>query len=198
MKRAFDVAVAIMLLIVTSPLWVLAAIAIKLTSPGPVFYRSTRVGRGGSQFTLLKFRTMTGGAGPRVTASSDVRITRAGQILRRLKIDELPQFLNVVAGDMSLVGPRPEDPRYVRGYTAEQRRVLTVRPGITSPAAIAYRDEQELMRNASDVESMYVNEILPAKLALDLEYVDRRSLLLDLVLIARTAAGIFFRPRRLR
>lgn len=198
-KRAFDVVVATGLLLLTGPLWVLAAIAVKLTSRGPVLYRASRVGQYGRPFTLLKFRTMSIDAaakGPGITATRDPRVTGVGALLRRFKIDELPQLLNVLRGDMSLVGPRPEDPRYVSSYTPEQRLVLDVRPGITSPAAVAYRDEERLIEATDDVETVYLKQILPAKLTLDLDYVRRHSLWLDVVVIAKTIVGLVRRPRR--
>ncbi|MFZ1405869.1 MAG: sugar transferase [Anaerolineae bacterium] len=160
-------AVGLMLL---SPLFCWIALWIKLTSPGPVFYRAVRVGQDGRPFRLYKFRSMIVGTdrqGPGITATGDPRITRVGRFLRRAKLDELPQLINVLLGDMSLVGPRPEDPRYVAFYTPEQRRVLSVRPGITSPASLAYRHEEQLLAG-EDWETHYRTRVLPDKLALDL------------------------------
>jgi FlaA1/EpsC-like NDP-sugar epimerase/lipopolysaccharide/colanic/teichoic acid biosynthesis glycosyltransferase len=192
-KRAFDVLVSAVVMAVASPLWLVVALLIKVESPGPVFHRATRIGRGGEPFTLYKFRTMVADArsrGPLITGRDDPRITRVGRILRWLKIDEMPQLINVVKGDMSIVGPRPEDPRYVEQYTAEQRRVLSVRPGMASPAFIAYRHEEELLAGEPDPEARYANDILPAKLAMDLDYVDRRSFLFDVAVLGRAARSL--------
>jgi lipopolysaccharide/colanic/teichoic acid biosynthesis glycosyltransferase len=191
-KRAFDLAIAVPALVVSSPVIGALALAVKLDSPGPVFYRGVRVGRGGREFQIVKLRSMVAGAdrkGPAVTAAGDARVTRVGAFLRRTKLDELPQLWNVVVGDMSLVGPRPEHPSYVSLYTPEQRRVLAVRPGITSPASLAFRDEESILA-AGGGERAYAASILPRKLELDLQYVDRQSVLYDLSVLLRTA-GIF-------
>jgi lipopolysaccharide/colanic/teichoic acid biosynthesis glycosyltransferase len=192
LKRLVDLLGASIASVVTTPICIVAALSIKLTSRGPVFHRAARVGKDGELFTLLKFRTMRIEHGAAVTAAGDPRVTPIGRILRRTKIDELPQLLNVLSGDMSLVGPRPEDPRYVALYTPEQRRVLSVRPGMTSPAAVAYRREERLIRDAGgDAEQAYVEKVLPEKLKLDLDYVDNRSFWSDLVVLARTAVRLF-------
>lgn len=188
LKRGFDVLASAAGLLILSPLLVGVAAAISLTSPGPIFYKATRVGRGGQEFSLYKFRSMVVDAdkrGPGITTSGDPRITRVGRLLRRSKLDELPQLINVLRGDMSLVGPRPEDPRYVALYNPEQREVLKVRPGITSLASVNYRHEEELL-SGQDWEQVYVQEILPLKLALDLEYARNANLWTDCVLIFRT------------
>src|SRR5262249_41340438 len=151
-----------------------------------VLYRGERVGRDGRLFRLYKFRSMrVGEAGPAITRAADARVTRVGALLRRTKLDELPQLLNVLAGHMSLVGPRPEAPRYVAMYSAEQRRILSARPGITSPASLLYRGE-EAQLVGDDWERLYVEEIMPAKLRIDLEYLDRRTLGSDLGVIIAT------------
>jgi lipopolysaccharide/colanic/teichoic acid biosynthesis glycosyltransferase len=171
----------------------LIALLIRLTSPGPILYRAWRVGRGGREFTLYKFRSMVVGAeknGPGITAADDPRITPVGRILRRTKLDELPQLWNVLRGDMSLVGPRPEDPRYVAFYLPEQRRVLSVRPGITSLASIEYRHEEDSLRCAG-CEERYIQEVMPAKLAMDLRYVEQATLPGDIVIILRTLRALF-------
>ncbi len=197
LRRAFDVTVAAVALVVSSPIWVVAAIAVKATSKGPVLHRATRIGIHGAPFTLLKFRTMRIEAGPAITAGDDPRVTAAGKTLRRLKIDELPQLVNVLRGEMSLVGPRPEDERYVARYTPEQRRILSVAPGITSPASLAYRDEQRVLASAGERwEEAYVNVVMPAKIAIDLEYIDRRTLATDIGVLTKTAFGVFVHPRR--
>ncbi|MDP9342154.1 MAG: polysaccharide biosynthesis protein [Actinomycetota bacterium] len=192
-KRAFDVLVSAVVMVVASPLWLVVALLIKVESPGPVFHRATRIGRGGVPFTLYKFRTMVADArsrGPGITGRDDPRITGLGRILRWAKIDEMPQLINVLKGDMSIVGPRPEDPRYVEQYTEDQRRVLAVRPGMASPAFIAYRHEEEMLAGEPDPEERYANDILPAKLAMDLDYVDRHSFLFDLSVLGRAALSL--------
>lgn len=192
-KRAFDLIVAITGLLILAPLLLLLALFVKLTSPGPIFYRATRVGRCGQNFKLLKFRSMVVNAdqiGPAVTGALDARITPTGRVLRRTKLDELPQLFNVLRGEMSLVGPRPEDPRYVALYTDEQRRILDVRPGITSPASITYRDE-ETMLVGEDWETHYIEQVMPVKLALDLEYARNPNLISDLVILFRTVGALF-------
>jgi len=180
-------------LILLGPLFLVIAAAIKLDSPGPIFYRAQRVGRDGQRFRLFKFRTMVSGAdrqGPGITTAGDRRVTRAGRLLRRHKIDELPQLINVLKGEMSLVGPRPEDPRYVALYTPEQRGVLAVRPGITSPASVRYRHEERQL-SGSDCEQVYVREVMPEKLELELEYLSRRTFWSDLGVLVRTLLALF-------
>jgi lipopolysaccharide/colanic/teichoic acid biosynthesis glycosyltransferase len=192
LKRAMDVVGAVLGLICLSPLFGGIAIAVKLYDRGHVFYRAVRVGRGGRPFRLYKFRTMivdADRAGPGITASGDRRITPVGRILRRTKLDELPQLLNVLVGDMSLVGPRPEDPRYVALYSREQRRVLRVRPGITSAASLAYRNEEEIL-SGPDWETRYRTEVMPTKLRIDLDYLDRRSVISDIGIIVRTLKAV--------
>ena len=193
LRRLLDLVASLAGLTLLSPFFVLIALLIALDSPGPVFYRGQRVGRHGRLFRLYKFRSMVVSAdpqGPGITAAGDARITRVGRFLRRAKLDELPQLINVLLGDMSLVGPRPEDPRYVAFYTPEQRRVLSVRPGITSPASLAFRHEEQLLAG-EDWETHYRTRVLPDKLALDLAYLTRRTLLSDLALILRTLAAVF-------
>jgi len=191
MKRLFDVAVSLLAIVVLSPFLALIALAVKVTSAGPVFHRGERIGRGGAPFRILKFRTMRANAGgPAITRGGDARITPAGRLLRRWKLDELPQLVNVLRGDMSIVGPRPEAPEYVALYTAEERRVLSVRPGLTSPASLRYRHEESLL-GGDDWHDRYVNEIMRDKLRDDLAYIDTRTFLGDLRLIARTFASLF-------
>ena len=177
-------------LLLTSPLLLAAGVAVRLSSPGPILYRGRRVGIGGAPFEMLKFRTMVVGAdrrGPAVTLGGDDRVTSVGRILRRTKLDELPQLWNVLRGDMALVGPRPEHPDYVALYTPEQRRVLSVRPGVTGAGSVAYRHEEGHLQGP-DAELRYREVLLPAKLALELDYLERRSLLLDLRLVLATVA----------
>jgi len=193
MKRIFDIAISSIGLIILSPFLLVIAILIELTSPGPIFYRAERIGKDGVPFELYKFRSMTSGAdktGPKITAQGDARVTPLGRWLRRLKLDEFPQFINVLKGDMSIVGPRPEDPHYVSYYTPEQQKVLSVLPGITSAASVRYRHE-EAMLSSPDWETRYRAEVLPAKLAIDLAYLERRTLWTDFTLILQTIAAMF-------
>ena len=191
-KRAFDVIMAGLGLLLLAPVFLLIALWVKLDSPGPVLFRQERVGRHGVPFRIHKFRTMVQGAearGPQITAGDDARITRAGAWLRRRRVDELPQLIDVLQGTMSLVGPRPEVPRYVALYPHSLReKLLSVRPGITDPVSLAYRDEGEQLARAGDAEREYVEVLLPRKLALAAQYVDEASLWTDLRLIARTLA----------
>ena len=189
MKRALDLAISIPAIVMLSPVIAAAAIAIKLESPGPAFYRGPRVGIGGRPFHILKLRSMAAGAdrsGPAVTSAGDARVTRVGRALRATKLDELPQLWNVIRGDMSLVGPRPEHPDFVRLYTPEQRRVLTVRPGITSDTSLAFADEEARLAEAGGAAA-YATSIMPRKLELDLRYVERHTIGGDLRILLRTA-----------
>jgi lipopolysaccharide/colanic/teichoic acid biosynthesis glycosyltransferase len=192
-KRTFDVIVAALGLLVLSPLMVLIALAIRLTSPGPVLFRQTRMGRGLKPFEILKFRTMVADAdklGLPLTAGADPRITPLGRFLRKSKLDELPQLINVIKGDMSIVGPRPEVPKYVELFPQEFAEILQLRPGLTDLASIKYRDESALLAGAADPEHEYQTRVLPDKLELAKEYVERSSLRLDLWLILRTIARV--------
>jgi lipopolysaccharide/colanic/teichoic acid biosynthesis glycosyltransferase len=187
-RRGLDLAVAGLGLALLWPLGLALAVAIKRVSPGPALYRSTRVGQDGREFVMLKFRTMRVGAeaGPGITGAADARVTRVGRWLRASRLDELPQLVNVLRGEMSLVGPRPEAPRYVRYYTPAQRAVLRVRPGITGPTQLRFRDEAARL-TGPDIEAQYIQELLPAKLASDLAYLRTRTLWRDLGILARTA-----------
>lgn len=195
-KRPLDILWAITGLIVLSPLLVAAALAVKCSSKGPALFGQERIGRDGTTFKIWKFRSMVLGAdkmGPLITASGDSRVTRIGRLLRQSKLDELPQLWNVLIGDMSFVGPRPELPFYVRDYTTEQRRVLAVRPGITDPAALEYRHEEQILAKATDRERFYREVVLPHKLSLNLKYIKTLSFRHDFVLILRTIGAIFQR-----
>ena len=189
-KRSLDILAAILGLTLLSPLLVTIAIIIRCDSPGPALFRQVRVARGGRHFQMLKFRSMrytpdSGGA--QITAAGDKRITPVGAFLRRTKLDELPQLLNVLKGDMSLVGPRPEVPRYVALYPDQLRTlVLSVRPGVTDEASIVFRDESALLADAVDPERKYIDEILPRKLEIYARYVNERSFCGDLRIILRT------------
>jgi lipopolysaccharide/colanic/teichoic acid biosynthesis glycosyltransferase len=189
-KRLFDLSVAALALLVLWPLMLLVACIVKLDSPGPVFYRQERIGRFGVPFRIHKFRTMVADApsrGPAITVGDDARITRAGAWLRRSKLDELPQLLDVLAGDMSLVGPRPEVPQYVALYPAELRkRVLAVRPGITDPVSLRFADESAMLAKAADPEREYREVLLPAKLRAAAAYAADATLWSDLGVLART------------
>lgn len=196
-KRLLDLVFAAAGLFLLAPLMTVIAVCVRLDSPGPVFFRQLRVGRGGVPFRIHKFRTMRADAtssGLPLTVGADPRITRVGRLLRRTKLDELPQLIDVLAGTMSLVGPRPEVPRYVALYPeAVRRQVLSVRPGITDPASIAYRDENALLASAADPERVYVEQVLPAKLRAALDYVEHRSLRGDLRLIGATLRAVWWR-----
>jgi lipopolysaccharide/colanic/teichoic acid biosynthesis glycosyltransferase/phenylacetate-coenzyme A ligase PaaK-like adenylate-forming protein len=189
-KRALDVVGALVIGLVTAPIWATAAVAIRISDGAPVLHRAVRVGRGGAPFTQYKFRTMVSAAGPSITALGDRRITPLGAFLRRTKIDELPELWNVLRGDMSLVGPRPEDPAYVERYTGEQRRLLSVAPGLTSPGTLAYQYEASILARYPDPERAYVDKVLPDKLAMDLAWLDRRSTLGDARVLATTARAL--------
>ena len=189
MKRLFDIVASGLGLLCLSPLLLIVAIWIKLDSPGPVFFRQVRVGRYNKDFRIFKFRSMRVGSdkGSQITVGGhDSRITRSGYFIRKTKIDELPQLINVFIGDMSLVGPRPEVRHYVDMWKPEQLHVLDVRPGITDPASIRYRNENELLEKAEDPEKYYVEVIMQDKIKLYLEYVEKHSFLYDLKLIFQT------------
>ena len=189
MKRLFDIVASGLGLLVLSPLFLILAFWIKLDSKGPVFYRQVRVGKDNKDFRIFKFRSMRVGSdkGSLVTIGGrDPRITRSGYIIRKLKLDELPQLINVFIGDMSLVGPRPEVRHYVDYWTEEQMHVLDVRPGITDPASIKFRNENELMEQAEDPEDYYINVIMQEKLKLYLDYVEHHSFWGDIGLIFKT------------
>lgn len=193
-KRVFDLFISVVGLLFLVPVFLLIAIWIKLDSPGPVFFRQVRVGRFGGPFRIFKFRTMQAEAeakGKQITVRDDIRITRAGRFLRRHKLDELPQLLNVVKGEMSLVGPRPEVQRYVTLYPEGVReKVLSVPPGMTDYASIEYMDENALLADADDPETVYVERVMPAKLRNYEKYVAERSIGMDLKIILATVRAI--------
>lgn len=193
MKRLFDIVASGLGLLVLSPLFILVAVWIKLDSEGPVFYRQVRVGRYNKDFRIFKFRSMRVGSdkGSLVTIGGrDPRVTRSGYFIRKYKIDELPQLINVFIGDMSLVGPRPEVRHYVNYWTPEQMHVLDVRPGITDPASIKFRNENELLAKADDPEKFYIEVIMQEKIELYLHYVKNASLGYDIKLIFQTFCAI--------
>jgi lipopolysaccharide/colanic/teichoic acid biosynthesis glycosyltransferase len=188
-KRLFDVAISVVALALVSPILAAAALAIKLGSRGPVFFRQARIGLNGRPFQMYKFRTMVVGAdrlGPSSTTADDPRITPIGRTLRRLNIDELPQFINVLKGDMSVVGPRPQVPWAVERYTPEERVILSVRPGITDWASLWVGDEGERLRGSVDPDRDYLEKIWPEKRRLQLEYIRSRSLAVDTVIVLKT------------
>ena len=192
MKRAFDITVSLVMLALTLPFFVFAALGIKLSSSGPVFFPASRIGLKGEMFAMLKFRSMhVSNEGAVITSRNDNRIFRFGSLLRSLKIDELPQFINVLKDDMSIVGPRPEDPKIVKeAYEPWMMNTLDVRPGITSPGAIFYYAKGEKLIDQATPEASYIARILPPKLAIERAYIARATLLSDLIIIIHTAAAI--------
>lgn len=194
MKRSFDILSSLVVLIISSPILIIISILIVSTSKGGVFFRQNRVGKGGIDFGLFKFRTMkpnSESAGQITVGGRDPRITKIGYYLRKFKLDELPQLLNILKGDMSVVGPRPEVRRYVDLYNEQQLRVLSVRPGLTDYASIEYINENEILGKADDPDKAYIEEVMPAKLELNLKYIADQSFLLDLKLVFRTIGKIF-------
>jgi len=195
-KRILDIVLAVCGLAALSPVLAACAVAVKLDTSGPVFYRGLRTGRYGRPFRIWKFRSMVSDAesrGGTTTGDADPRITRVGRLLRRYKLDELPQLWNVLCGDMSFVGPRPEVAEYTDGYTAEERRILDVRPGITDLSSIEFRDLQSHV-GTLDPDGVYRREILPRKNRLRLQYVERQSLALDVAILFRTVSLLLLRP----
>ncbi len=192
MKRLFDIVCSFFGLVILSPLFIFLSLWVGLSSRGGVFYKQQRVGLNGRDFTLYKFRSMATGSdkkGLLTVGGKDSRITKAGYFIRKYKLDELPQLFNVLKGDMSFVGPRPEVRKYVNMYSEEQRRVLSVRPGITDIASMKYRNENDLLAKAENPEQYYIDVIMPDKLALNLNYIDTRNFFRDIKLIFRTIAG---------
>ena len=195
-KRLFDIFFSLVFILLFSPLLLIIMIFIVIESQGGAFYRQVRVGKSNRDFKIFKFRTMRVGAekgGLLTVGGRDPRVTRVGYYLRRYKLDELPQLFNVLLNDMSFVGPRPEVRRYVEMYNDEQKRVLLVKPGITDPASISYIDENEILSKADDPEATYIKEVMPAKLAINLAYLNRRSFFTDLGVLFQTAQKIIIR-----
>lgn len=192
-KRAFDVFFALLGLVILSPVFVITAFAVGVTSKGGVFYKQKRVGRDNKDFIIYKFRSMCVNADKNsliTIGNRDNRVTKIGFFIRKYKIDELPQLFNVLIGDMSFVGPRPEVRYYVNMYSDSQKKVLNVRPGITDPASIAYRNENELLSSQDNPEKYYIDVIMPDKLRINLEYIASRSLFTDLKTILRTLKSV--------
>lgn len=194
-KRLFDIVVSLVILLILSPFFLLLAICIKLDSKGPVFFRQVRVGRYNQDFKIFKFRTMVQNAdkiGIALTTGDDARITRVGKLIRKCRLDEFSQLLNVLDGTMSLVGPRPEVRKYVDVYTPEQMATLLVRPGITAPSSIAFRNEDELLSSAEgDPERVYIEQILPPKMELNLSYLESISIWKDIKVMFQTVSAVF-------
>jgi lipopolysaccharide/colanic/teichoic acid biosynthesis glycosyltransferase len=193
-KRLFDIILSIIGIIILSPFLIIIALIILFTSAGGAFYRQIRVGKNGKEFNLIKFRTMRVGAdksGLLTVGMKDTRITTIGFYLRNYKLDELPQLFNVFAGQMSFVGPRPEVPKYVALYDAEQKTVLNVKPGITDYASIVYSEENELLAGAENPEQLYIEKVMPAKLKLNMRYINEMSLATDVKVILKTIGKIF-------
>lgn len=195
MKRLFDIVMSFIGLVLLSPIFLVIAIWIKLDSKGPVFYKQTRVGKDGKDFKIFKFRSMRQGSdkqGLITVGGRDPRVTNSGYYIRKYKLDEFPQLINVFLGDMSIVGPRPEVRKYVDLYTEEQLKVLSVRPGITDIASIKYRNENDLLEKAEDADKMYIEIIMPDKLKYNLEYINKKSFIYDIRLIFETLLRIIF------
>lgn len=194
LKRSFDISVSLIALILLAPLFFICAVAIKLTSRGPVFYKGRRVGRGGDIFLMHKFRSMFVNAdqmGTDLTLQDDPRITTVGRFLRKTKMDELPQIIDVFKGDMSLVGPRPESPLYAKYYNEKQRRVLDVRPGIVGSTQLKYhRYEGLVLKDKEDPNAYYIQELMPKKVEMDLDYVENRSFLLDIKVLLKALLSV--------
>lgn len=191
MKRFFDFTLSLFGLILLSPIFIFVGLAISFTSKGGIFYKQQRVGKGNKDFTLYKFRSMIVGADSKGLLSvgkdgKDPRVTKIGYFIRKYKIDELPQLLNVLMGDMSLVGPRPEVRKYVDLYSEEQKQILNVLPGITDISSITYRNENDLLAQSNDPEQFYINEIMPEKISLSLNYIKTRTLFKDFKIILKT------------
>lgn len=193
MKRFFDILVSILALILLSWLFLICAIFIKLSSRGPVFYKGKRVGRSGNIFLMHKFRSMVINAdkiGTDLTPKGDPRVTKFGKFLRKTKLDELPQLIDVLKGDMSLVGPRPESPMYAKYYNERQKRVLNVRPGIVGPTQIKYRHEELLLKDKPNPDEYYINELMPKKLEIDLQYLDKQNFFTDIAIIFKAFLAV--------
>ena len=195
-KRLIDVFGAVLLLVLALPLMGIVAVAIKLTSPGPVLFQQIRCGKDGRRFHVLKFRSMRHGRshrGPGVTCSNDTRVTRVGRVLRKWKLDELPQLFNVIRGEMSLVGPRPDLPEYLDALPADQRQVLHLKPGVTSIATLRFRNEEELLSRVPTeaLTAYYIANVLPQKTSMELDYASQASLFSDVAVLLQTAVAIF-------
>lgn len=193
LKRAFDIIFSFLGIVIIWPFLLIIALIIIIDSPGGAIYKQERIGKNGKPFNIFKFRTMMKNTGLELTLANDERVTRVGGFLRKYKLDELPQLFNVFGGSMSLVGPRPEVRKYVEMYNEEQRRVLSVRPGVTDMASIKYSDETSLMEDAEEMEKIYIDTIMPDKLRLNLEYIDNLSVMNDIKIIFSTLKKVFIK-----
>jgi len=184
---------SLIFLIILSPLMIIIGVMIKLSSKGPIFFKQKRITQYGREFYIFKFRTMRMGSESegQLTCKNDTRVTKIGKFLRKYRLDEIPQLINVLIGDMTFVGPRPEVPKYVNAYTDEMKKTLQVKAGITSMASIMFRDEDKYLENAEDADSVYINEILPIKMKYNLEYLEHRSVFLDIKIIILTFLKVF-------
>lgn len=193
MNRLFDILLALVLLLVSLPLWIIITVLIMICSPGNPFFRHTRVGQGGHEFKLLKFRTMVRSrpGDMCITVKGDKRVTGIGSILRKTKLDEIPQLLNILTGTMAFVGPRPEAPQFVADYSLEQRGILDYKPGLVDPATLKYRHEERTLAEFPDPQKAYLEKILPDKLRISLEYQQNRDFHSDLVVVLRTLTSLF-------
>ncbi len=192
-KRFIDIAASLLAMFLLTPVFLILAVVIKLTSRGPVFYKGRRVGKGGEIFLMHKFRSMVVNAdqiGTDLTPHGDPRVTRVGRFLRRTKVDEIPQIIDVLRGKMSLVGPRPESPLYARHYDERQKRVLSVRPGMVGPAQIKYRHEELMLKDREDPDAYYIRQLMPRKLEIDLDYVENMSFLLDVGILFKSLLAV--------
>ncbi len=193
MNRLFDIILALILMLVSLPFWIIIMVLIMIFSPGNPFYRHTRVGQGGREFKLIKFRTMIRSqpGDMCITVKGDRRVTGIGSILRKTKLDEIPQLINILAGDMAFVGPRPEAPQFVADYTPEQRKILKFRPGLVDPATLKYRHEERILAEYPDPQRAYLEKVLTDKLRISLEYQQNRGFHSDLMVILRTLTSLF-------
>ena len=194
MKRIFDIVLAIIILIILSPLFIVLSIAVKIDSNGPIMFRQTRVTQYGKRFKIFKFRTMVDNAdkiGSQITTKNDKRVTRVGKILRKYRLDEIPQLFNIIAGDMSFVGTRPEVPKYVEKYTEEMMATLLLPAGVTSEASIQYKDEELFLSEVNDVDVIYINKVLPEKMKYNLKSIREFSLLSDIRTMFKTLITVF-------
>lgn len=197
-KRMLDFCISVICILILTPILLLISVWIRLDSQGPILFRQERVGMLERKFTIYKFRTMIVDAeslGKQITVGRDPRITRSGVFLRKYKLDELPQFFNIIRGDMSIVGPRPEVPRYVSLYNTEQKQVFSVRPGLTDEASIKYRNENQLLEDTDNPEQLYIEKIMPDKLNINLEYIQTVSLKKDVQIIGKTILAIMQREQ---
>lgn len=199
LKRFIDITISLLALILLAPVFLILAVLIKSTSRGPVFYKGRRVGRGGEIFLMRKFRSMVVNAdqiGTDLTPHGDPRVTEVGRFLRRTKVDEIPQIIDILRGKMSLVGPRPESPLYARYYDERQKHVLSVRPGMVGPAQIKYRHEELMLKDREDPDAYYIRELMPRKLEIDLDYVENMSFLLDVGILFKSLLAVAMISRK--